>query len=73
MQVQHNDVSLKRVRKRMAIDTDRHDFMHYFLKRAKTEQLANGFTRWVPDRNGDLREAHSIGVSEIHVFDALSG
>ncbi|TGO50242.1 hypothetical protein BOTNAR_0400g00010 [Botryotinia narcissicola] len=41
MQVNHNDASLKRVRKRMGTDTDRHDFMHYFLKQAKKEQLSN--------------------------------
>ncbi|TGO17744.1 hypothetical protein BTUL_0015g00800 [Botrytis tulipae] len=41
MQVNHNDASLKRVRKRIGTDTDRHDFMHYFLKQAKKEQLSN--------------------------------
>lgn len=39
MQVNHNEASLKRVRKRMTTDTDRHDFMYYFLKQAHKEQL----------------------------------
>ncbi|EMR70851.1 putative cytochrome p450 monooxygenase protein [Eutypa lata UCREL1] len=39
MQVNHNEASLKRVRKRMTTDTDRHDFMYYFLKQATKEQL----------------------------------
>ncbi|KAI0841507.1 cytochrome P450 [Hypoxylon sp. FL0890] len=40
MQANHNKASLKRVRKRMAMVTDRHDFMHYFLKQARKEQLS---------------------------------
>ncbi|KAI0897741.1 cytochrome P450 [Annulohypoxylon nitens] len=39
MQVQHNEASLKRVRDRMAMDTDRHDFMHFFLRQSHKEQL----------------------------------
>lgn len=39
MQANHHQASLQRVRKRMAQDTDRHDFMHYFLRQAKKEQL----------------------------------
>ncbi|KAI1474573.1 cytochrome P450 [Daldinia eschscholtzii] len=39
MQKKHNEASLKRVRKRMAMSTDRHDFMHYFLEQANKEGL----------------------------------
>lgn len=39
MQVNHTEASLERVRKRTATDTDRYDFMHYFLKQANKEQL----------------------------------
>ncbi|KAI1451205.1 cytochrome P450 [Annulohypoxylon moriforme] len=39
MQAKHNEASLKRVRARMAADTNRHDFMHYFLKQSYKEQL----------------------------------
>lgn len=39
MQANHSQASLQRVRKRMAQETDRHDFMHYFLQQAKKEQL----------------------------------
>ncbi|KAI0109794.1 cytochrome P450 [Daldinia grandis] len=39
MQTSHNNASLKRVRDRMAMDTDRHDFMHYFQKQANKEGL----------------------------------
>jgi cytochrome P450 len=41
MQVNHNEASLRRVRKRMASsDTERRDFMHYFLRQAKKENLS---------------------------------
>lgn len=39
MMVNHSKASLDRVRTRMALDTDRHDFMHYFLKQAEKEKL----------------------------------
>ena len=40
MQINHNEASLMRVRKRMAQDTDRHDFMYFFTKQAKKEHLS---------------------------------
>ncbi|KAI1413683.1 cytochrome P450 [Hypoxylon sp. FL1857] len=40
MQANHNEASLKRVRNRMTKATDRHDFMHFFLKQASKEQLS---------------------------------
>ncbi|KAJ2992986.1 hypothetical protein NUW58_g1986 [Xylaria curta] len=40
MQENHNKASLERVRARMALDTDRHDFMYYFLNQAKKEKLS---------------------------------
>jgi cytochrome P450 len=40
MQANHNAASLQRVRKRMASETDRRDFMYYFLKQADKEQLS---------------------------------
>ncbi|KUI72798.1 Isotrichodermin C-15 hydroxylase [Cytospora mali] len=39
MQSSHTEASLRRVRKRMAQETDRHDFMHFFLRQAEKEQL----------------------------------
>ncbi|KAJ8133004.1 hypothetical protein O1611_g620 [Lasiodiplodia mahajangana] len=39
MQINHNEASLERVRARMASDTNRHDFMHFFLSQAKKEHL----------------------------------
>lgn len=39
MQVKHHQASLKRVRKRITMHTDRHDFMYYFLAQAKKEHL----------------------------------
>ncbi|KAG8166164.1 hypothetical protein KVR01_004716 [Diaporthe batatas] len=44
MQANHNQASLQRVRKRMAQETDRHDFMHYFLRQAKKEGLSKEVT-----------------------------
>ncbi|KAI1384971.1 cytochrome P450 [Hypoxylon trugodes] len=40
MQANHHEASLQRVQKRMAMDTDRHDFMYYFLQQAKKENLS---------------------------------
>ncbi|KAI1645951.1 cytochrome P450 [Daldinia loculata] len=39
MQISHNEASLKGIRNRMAVDTDRHDFMHHFQKQAIKEGL----------------------------------
>ncbi|ROV96136.1 hypothetical protein VSDG_05106 [Cytospora chrysosperma] len=39
MQANHTEASLRRVRKRIAQETDRHDFMHFFLTQAKKKQL----------------------------------
>ncbi|KAI1108084.1 cytochrome P450 [Nemania sp. NC0429] len=39
MQINHNETSLRRVRARIASDTSRHDFMHFFLSQAKKENL----------------------------------
>ncbi|KAL9115765.1 MAG: hypothetical protein Q9227_000133 [Pyrenula ochraceoflavens] len=36
----HNEASLQRVRRRMNANTDRPDFMHYFLQHAKKEGLS---------------------------------
>ncbi|KAI1800361.1 cytochrome P450 [Daldinia bambusicola] len=40
MQINHNEASLERVRRRMAMNTNRHDFMHYFLTQARKEGLS---------------------------------
>lgn len=40
MQKSHNEASLRRVRKRIALQTDRHDFMFYFMRQAEKERLS---------------------------------
>jgi cytochrome P450 len=40
MQASHNEASIQRVRRRIASDTDRHDFMYYFLRQASKEKLS---------------------------------
>ena len=40
MQKSHSEASLRRVRKRIASQTDRHDFMFYFMRQAEKEQLS---------------------------------
>ncbi|KEY71601.1 hypothetical protein S7711_06062 [Stachybotrys chartarum IBT 7711] len=39
MQAQHNEASWERVRRRMAADKERHDFMYCFLRQAHKEKL----------------------------------
>ncbi|KAJ8119515.1 hypothetical protein ONZ43_g3548 [Nemania bipapillata] len=39
MQISHNEASLRRVRARISSNTNRHDFMHFFLNQARKENL----------------------------------